>query len=44
MWTQIIGKTKLALEPLVNHLWNVVLFVTPSGLTTGGMPYLDRDG
>jgi len=42
MWTQIIGKTKLALEPLVNHWWNVVLFVTPSGLTTCGMPYRDR--
>src|SRR5689334_2118720 len=39
MWTQIVGKTRMALEPLVNHWWNVVLYVTPTGLTTSPMPY-----
>jgi hypothetical protein len=34
MWTQIVGKTRLALTPLENHWWNVTLFVTPRGLTT----------
>ncbi|HEY6391054.1 MAG TPA: DUF5996 family protein, partial [Bryobacteraceae bacterium] len=31
MWTQIVGKTRLALTPLENHWWNVVLYVTPRG-------------
>lgn len=39
MWTQIVGKTRLALTPLVNHWWNVVLYVTPCGLTTSSIPY-----
>jgi len=34
MWTQIIGKTRLALEPLINHWWNVPMYVTARGLTT----------
>ncbi len=39
MWTQIVGKVCLALTPLVNHWWNVPLYVTPRGLTTRLMPY-----
>ena len=39
MWTQIVGKTRLTLEPLVNHWWNVTLYVTPVGLTTSSMSY-----
>lgn len=39
MWTQIVGKTRMKLAPLVNHWWNVVLYVTPSGLTTSSIPY-----
>ena len=39
MWTQIVGKIRLAQMPLVNHWWNVTLYVTPRGLTTGTMPY-----
>lgn len=35
MWTQVIGKFRLALTPLVNHWWNSSLQVTPRGLTTG---------
>src|SRR5215467_5769836 len=42
MWTQIVGKIRLTLTPLVNHWWNVTLYVTPRGLTTTAMPY--RDG
>ena len=42
MWTQIVGKIRLALAPLVNHWWNVTLYVTPRGLTTSAMPYNDR--
>jgi hypothetical protein len=42
MWTQIVGKVRLALTPLVNHWWNVPLYVTSRGLTTSIMPYGDR--
>jgi len=42
MWTQIVGKIRLELTPLVNHWWNVPLYVTSSGLTTSAMPYKDR--
>ncbi len=38
MWTQIVGKIRLAATPLVNHWWNSSLAVTPRGLTTGTMP------
>ncbi|MGE5357894.1 MAG: DUF5996 family protein [Bacteroidales bacterium] len=34
MWTQIVGKTCLALTPLTNHYWNVAFHVTARGLTT----------
>ena len=36
-WTQIVGKIRLALTPLVNHWWNVTLYVTARGLTTSKM-------
>jgi len=39
MWTQIVGKVRLALTPLVNHWWNVPLYVTARGLTTSRIPY-----
>jgi len=39
MWTQIVGKVRLKLCPLVNHWWNVALYLTPRGLTTSTMPY-----
>src|SRR5262245_38974057 len=42
LWTQIVGKVKLALAPLSNHWWGIVLFVTARGLTTGAMPYGSR--
>jgi hypothetical protein len=37
MWTQIVGKVRLALEPMVNHWWNVTLYVSARGLTTSLM-------
>lgn len=39
MWTQIVGKVRLKLCPLVNHWWNVPLYLTARGLTTSAMPY-----
>jgi Family of unknown function (DUF5996) len=39
MWTQIVGKVRLALTPLTNHWWNVPLYVSARGLTTSSMDY-----
>jgi hypothetical protein len=39
MWTQMVGKTRLALTPLQNHWWNVPLYVSARGLTTSAMPW-----
>ncbi len=39
MWTQVVGKVRLMLTPLVNHWWNVPLYVTARGLTTSRIPY-----
>jgi hypothetical protein len=39
MWAQIVGKIRLALTPLINHWWNVPLYVTVRGLTTSRIPY-----
>lgn len=38
LWTQIMGKIKLAKLPWINHSWHVTLMVTPEGLTTGDIP------
>ncbi len=37
-WVQIVGKTRLVLEPFMNHWWHTALYVTPRGLTTSSMP------
>jgi hypothetical protein len=42
MWTQVVGKIRLKQTPLVNHWWNVPLYVSARGLTTSAMPYDDR--
>ena len=42
MWTQIVGKIRMRLTPLVNHWWNVPLYVSARGLTTTRIPYRDR--
>jgi len=41
MWTQIVGKIRLALCPPINHCWGAALYVTSRGLTTSPMPYED---
>jgi uncharacterized protein DUF5996 len=42
LWGQILGKTRLALSPMVNHWWQVSLRVTARGLTTTPMPVDQR--
>ena len=39
LWTQIAGKVKLELCPFLNQWWEVALFLTPRGLTTGLIPW-----
>ena len=39
MWTQIVGKIRLSQSPLLNHWWQVTLYVTPLGLSTGSIPH-----
>jgi hypothetical protein len=41
MWTQVVGKIRLALTPRINHWWEVALYVTVRGLTTSAIPYLN---
>ena len=41
-WAQIIGKTRLALAPPVNHWWHIALYLTSRGLTTSPMPQGSR--
>lgn len=42
LWTQVVGKVRMALTPLVNHWWNVPLYVSTRGLTTSPIPYGTR--
>jgi hypothetical protein len=39
MWTQVVGKVRLALSSRVNHWWEVPLYVSARGLTTSPIPY-----
>ena len=39
MWTQIVGKVRLTQAPMLNHWWQVTLYVTPRGLSTGTIPH-----
>ena len=41
MWTQIVGKIRLAQSPWINHSWHVTLYVTARGLTTSPIPHGD---
>ena len=41
LWTQIVGKTRLALAPMQNHWWQTTLYVTARGLSTSPVPYDD---
>lgn len=38
LWSQVVGKTRLASMPMRNHWWNVVLYPSARGLTTWRMP------
>ncbi|MDP9100249.1 MAG: DUF5996 family protein, partial [Verrucomicrobiota bacterium] len=40
MWTQVVGKVRLALSPWTNHSWHVTLYLTARGLTTSPI-YVD---
>jgi hypothetical protein len=42
MWSQMVGKVRLKLTPLVNHWWNVPLYISARGLTTSAIPYEGR--
>jgi hypothetical protein len=42
-YTQIVGKVRMALVPPRNHWWHVTLYITERGLSTGPMPYEQRD-
>jgi hypothetical protein len=39
LWTQIVGKMRLALSPWLNHGWHVPLYVTARGLGTSPIPF-----
>src|SRR6266852_4060943 len=42
MWTQMVGKIRLAQTPWVNHSWHTTLYLTARGLTTSPIPYGGR--
>jgi hypothetical protein len=42
LWTQIVGKVRMASTPLMNHWWNVPLYVSARGLTTSLIPHGER--
>ncbi len=41
LWMQVVGKVKLKLSPFLNQWWEVALYITPRGVTTGRIPYQD---
>ncbi|HEU4616978.1 MAG TPA: DUF5996 family protein [Gammaproteobacteria bacterium] len=42
LWTQVVGKIRLACAPWLNHSWHVALYLTARGLTTSPIPYGER--
>jgi hypothetical protein len=44
LWLQIIGKVRMTNTPLINHWWNVPLYVTARGLTTSLMWHRGGEG
>ena len=42
LWTQVIGKVRLAQTPWLNHSWHVTLYLTARGLTTSPIPHGSR--
>lgn len=43
LWTQVVGKIRLALTPWLNHSWHVPLYVSARGLSTSLIPYAPDD-
>src|SRR5690554_7526968 len=43
IWTQIVGKIKLAVAPWINHSWHITQHLTPTGLSTLDMPYKNKN-
>ncbi|HME28217.1 MAG TPA: DUF5996 family protein [Acetobacteraceae bacterium] len=39
LWTQVVGKVRLTHAPMINHWWQVPLYVTSRGLTTSPIPF-----
>ena len=39
LWTQVVGKVRLARTPWLNHSWHATLYVAARGLTTGPIPH-----
>jgi hypothetical protein len=44
LWTQVVGKVRLANTPVLSHWWNVPLYVTARGLTSSLVPHPDGPG
>ena len=44
LWLQIIGKIRMTNTPLLNHWWNVPLYVTADGFTTSLMQHHSGEG
>src|SRR6516165_8544102 len=42
LWTQVVGKIRLAHAPMINHWWQVPFYLTCRGLTTSPIPYGSR--
>ena len=42
LWTQVVGKIRLAYTPWLNHSWHVTLYACARGLTTSVIPYQPR--
>ncbi len=42
LWSQIVGKVRLAQTPWLNHAWHATLYVTARGLTTSPIPHGSR--
>src|ERR1700722_9450119 len=39
LWTQIVGKVRIATTPLINHWWNSTFLVTARGIAAPAMVY-----
>lgn len=42
MWTQVVGKVRLELTPMINHWWQVPFYLTSRGMTTSPIPYRNK--